>query len=866
VARGARPAAGRLQQRMNSKSFTRSFAAGEIAPNLFGRLDLVKFQTGLAKCLNFEVTPQGPVENRPGFAYVNRAKDTAAAPVLIPFTYNTDQSFALELGNGYIRFHTLGGTLLEAGKAISAITQANPGVFTSNAHGYSNGQWVFLSGIGGMSSLTGRWGIIAGATANTYTLLDLFGNPINTAALPAYTGGGAAARVFEIASPYASADLLDLHYVQSADVLTIAHVNYAPQELRRLGATSWSLTPVTLAPTIATPGTPTASAGGPGGGTATDHTYVVTAVASGTLEESLPSGAAGASCDLTVVGNFVDVTIPAVAGAIRYNVYKYPGSASSGVAGYIGQADGGSFRDTNITPDTSKTPPIAYSPFVAQGAIGSVTVLTSGANYGGAGPLSSLNVHLSISDPTGTGAVIKGFLLLGSFLGVAVLNPGRGYTSPTVVVTDTSGAGAGATFSVALAATANPQAVSYFEQRRCFGGSGPNPQHLWATRSGTESNMSYSIPAQDDDAITARIVAREAQTVRHLVPLGDLMALTSSGVWRIAASDGGALTPATFSVKPQSYVGASKVQPVVTSDSVLYAQERGNHVREVTYKWNLQRYTADDMSVLSPHLFDFRTIKQFAFSTTPYQVLWAVRDDGVLLGMTYQPEHEVKAWHQHNTQGSFKSVCAIPEGTEDGIYSIVQRTVQGQNWFYIERLHTRQFAALKDAFFVDSGLTYSGAPVATVSGLWHLEGQSVSVLTDGGVHPVRTVVGGSITLEAPASTVQVGLGITADVQTLPVTQETAAAFGQGTTKNVNEIWLRLYQSSGIKAGPSFASLREYPQRTAADNYGAPPGMITGIAQFKLDPSWQADGTVCIRQSNPLPLTLVAMTLETASGG
>jgi hypothetical protein len=462
--------------------------------------------------------------------------------------------------------------------------------------------------------------------------------------------------------------------------------------------------------------------------------------------------------------------------------------------------------------------------------------------------------------------VIKGFLLLGSFLAVSVLDPGRGYTNPTVVVTDTSGAGAGATFSVALAATANPQAVSYFEQRRCFGGSGPNPQHLWATRSGTESNMSYSIPAQDDDAITARIVAREAQTVRHLVPLGDLMALTSSGVWRIAASDGGALTPATFSVKPQSYVGASKVQPVVTSDSVLYAQERGNHVREVTYKWNLQRYTADDMSVLSPHLFDFRTIKQFAFSTTPYQVLWAVRDDGVLLGMTYQPEHEVKAWHQHNTQGSFKSVCAIPEGTEDGIYTIVQRAVQGQNWFYIERLHTRQFAALKDAFFVDSGLTYSGAPTATISGLWHLEGQSVSVLTDGGVHPVRTVVGGSITLEAPASTVQVGLGITADAQTLPVTQETAAAFGQGTTKNVNEIWLRLYQSSGIKAGPSFASLREYPQRTAADNYGAPPGMITGIAQFKLDPSWQADGTVCIRQSNPLPLTLVAMTLEAASGG
>lgn len=758
------------------KSFTRSFAGGEIAPLLYGRLDLTKYQTGLAKCLNFQVTPQGPVENRAGFEYVIRAKDTATPPVLIPFSYNSEQSFALEFGNGYIRFHTLGGTLLEAAKTITGISVAATAVFTSAAHGFTNGQWVFLSGITGtMSALNGRWGIVIGATAGDFRLQDLFGNDIGTTGL-VFGGAGSAARVYEIASPYAAADLYDLHYVQSADVLTITHQTYAVRELRRLGATNWSLTAASFVPTTTTPGIPTLTPGGPGGGNPVNKSYVTTAVAAGTLEESLASPAAATLIDLTVAGNYVDVFPAGVVGSVRYNVYK----SVAGVYGYIGQTVGADFlRDNNIQPDMSKTPPLTNTPF----------------------------------------------------------------------------------------ATENPRAASYFEQRRCFGGGGTNTQTFWATRSGTESNMTYSIPTQDDDAITARIVAREAQTLRHLVPLTDLLALTSGGVWRLTSSDGGALTGATLSPKPQSYIGASNVQPIVTGESVLYAQDRGSHVREIGYRWDTQSFSASDVSVLAPHLFDFLTIKQFAYGRNPYQTLWAVRSDGVLLGLTHQPEHDVRAWHRHNTAGLFKSVCAVPEGEEDGLYVVAQRTVNGADWYYIERQHSRQFASLSEAFFVDSGATYSGVPATTITaGLWHLEGKSVSVLVDGGVHPNRTVTNGAITLEAPASMVQVGLAYTADLQTLPLALEGAAAFGLGVYKNISEVWLRVYQSSGIHVGPDFDSLMEYPQRSVNDNYGSPPGMVTGTVQMKLTPSWQRDGAVCVRQVAPLPLTIQSMTLEVASGG
>lgn len=342
----------------STKELTRSFAGGEITPEMFGRLDNVKFQTGLALCRNALVLPHGPVTKRPGFGYVNFAGDAANRVRLIPFAWSATQTMVLEFGNFYIRFHTLGGTLLEAAKTITGITQANPGVVTSTAHGFSNGNWVFISGVAGMTQLNGRYYRVANATANTHTLQDtLTGNNIDTSLFPAYTSGGTVSRVYQIASPYAAADLFDLEYTQSTDVVTITHPSYAVRELRRLGATNWTLTAPTLGTAVTVPGAPTVVAT-PGAGTPYDKDlfYKITTVTADGSEESLASAFGTDANDLSLPGAFNTITWSSTGTGVTYRVYKAV-NTSTRLYGFIGETSGLSFVDDNITPDYSINPP-----------------------------------------------------------------------------------------------------------------------------------------------------------------------------------------------------------------------------------------------------------------------------------------------------------------------------------------------------------------------------------------------------------------------------------------------------------------------------------------------------------------------------
>jgi hypothetical protein len=384
------------------------------------------------------------------------------------------------------------------------------------------------------------------------------------------------------------------------------------------------------------------------------------------------------------------------------------------------------------------------------------------------------------------------------------------------------------------------------------------------TRSGTESNMGYSTPSQADDGIVLRVVSREANTIRSLVPMSDLILLTSGGEWKVGSPDGGAITPTSLSAQPQGYAGAADVQPVVTDRSTLFPQDRGGSIREMQFSWEQQGYQTSDVSILAPHLFQYYSVVQMAFARSPTPFLWSVRNDGTLLGMTYVPEHDVKAWHQHTTDGQFESICSVAEGDEDAVYVVVRREINGRNVRYVERKHTRRFATPADQFFVDCGATYeSSVPASTITGLYHLEGKTVAILADGGVSPSQKVVGGSITLEAPASKVQVGLPYISRGKTLPLAVQTQA-FGQGAVKNINKVLLRVLGSSGFKAGPTFEKLREYQTR-AYESYGAPPDLITGEVPLNVDPSWQTDGSLCFQQDQPLSMMLLGMAIETATG-
>lgn len=684
----------------NTRTLQRSFGGGELTPEMFGRTDDAKFQTGAATMRNFMALPHGPAANRPGFAFVREVKNSANRTRLIPFVFSTTQTMVIELGAGYFRFHTQGATVLSGG-------------------------------------------------------------------VP-----------YEISNTFAAADLFDIHYVQSADVLTLVHPNYPPQELRRLGATNWTLTTITFTPTI-TPPTGVASAATQASSPSNlrDYFYVVTAVGNNGKDESLASSPATTSPqnNLLQTGAFNTVTWSGVSGATRYNVYLQ----RNGLYGYIGQTDGLSFVDDNITPDLSKTPPLQYAPFGAAG------------DY--------------------------------------------------------------------------PGAVSYFEQRRWFAGTINQPQNVWGTKSGTESNMSYSLPTRDDDSINIRVSAREANTIRHLVPISTLALLTSSAEWRLTSVNTDAITPTSISVRPQSYIGASNVQPLLVNNNLLYGAARGGHVREMAYNWQAQGFVTGDLSLRAPHLFDGKNIVDMAYAKAPQPICWFVSDSGKLLGLTYVPEQQVGAWWWNDTDGAFESCTVVAEGNEDVLYVIVNRTIAGVAKRYVERMASRRFATKADAFFVDAGLTYSGAGATVISGLSHLEGKTVSILADGSVFPQAVVTGGQITLQTAASKVQVGLPITADLQTLPLAMQIDGSFGQGRQKNVNKAWLRVYNSGGISIGPDADHLVPVKQRTN-EPYNAPTALKSEEIPVMLTPSWADSGQIFVRQSDPLPLTIVSLTLEVAIGG
>lgn len=829
---------------MSTKLLARSFAGGEITNELSGRLDLSKFQTGLSLCRNFIVLPHGPVARRPGFEFVTEAKDSTRPVRLMPFSFSADQTVVLEFGHGYVRFHINGGALLEDTVAISSI--AGSTVNTTTTHGYSTGDWVYIGA---------RAHKVTAVDADTFTTTDLWGTATTAV-------GTTAARVYTLTTPYDSADVFDLHFAQSADVITITHPDYAARELARNGAADWSLVVIAFTAPSAAPTDVTATSFTPEAtGGYTTSRYVVTAVQPDGVTESLPSARASCNNNLSVAGNINTITWTGVNGANRYNVYKLRG----GIFGYIGQTTPAPAASVNIT---------SISRSEGFSTARTVTVNTSSAHG------RSVGDYVLIE---GTGiATLDGYWRVSVVVDADTFKY-ESATKSTLTLAST-GTVSTATLSlvddnvladtsqsppedlIALNAEPNdyPATVMYHEQRRWFAGTNAKPQVVWATRTGTESNLTSSIPSRDADGMELRVASMQNNQIRHLVALTDLIALTAGGEFRVGAD--GPITPSTVSIKPQGYSGASNVQPVVTAGSLLYVQAQGSRIRELGYNWESNSYRTLDVSIMAPHRFNGYTVTQAAYTRAPDQIFWAVRNDGTLLGLTYVPDQQVFGWHAHDTDGAIESVCVVAEGNEDVLYVVARRTVNERTVRYVERLRTRIFTQIADAFFVDSGLTYSGAPITTLSGLWHLEGKEVDILTDGAVHPRRTVTNGVIALDYAASKVHVGLPITSDMRTLPLAIEGMQAVGQGTTKNVNKVHLRVSQSSVVKAGPDFLRLREYPARVVADPYGSPPALRDGELAISVDPSWNQDGAVCVRQDLPLPLTVLSMALEVQTGG
>lgn len=416
-----------------------SFAAGELSPSLYGRVDLGKFAIGLSTARNGYISYRGGFYSRPGTSFCGFSKQTGRTvpPRMITFQFSINQGLALEWGNFYMRVVSNGAFVTETATTITGITNANPGVVTDTAHGYSNGDWLFFSGIGGMTQLNGKTLIAANVTANTYTLTDVYGTAVNTTSYGVYTSGGSSSRIFTLTTPYAEADLSSLKLTQSADVMSLTCWNqstgsaYPPYDLARLSDSDWVLTELSVGSPIEAPAscsgvaTVIAKPGGSPPTLDTDYQYVVTAVDSATGEESIASPIADIpnSVDIAITAGSIKLNWSAVAGARYYNIYKalpaYNATVPDGsLFGYVGSAFGTNFVDSNIVADYSQVPPLHFDPF-AGGSIENVVITNGGSSLSA--------VTWSVITSTGSGFEGQPIISGNQLVAFNITDPGRDY-------------------------------------------------------------------------------------------------------------------------------------------------------------------------------------------------------------------------------------------------------------------------------------------------------------------------------------------------------------------------------------------------------------------------------------------------------
>ena len=411
-----------------------------------------------------------------------------------------------------------------------------------------------------------------------------------------------------------------------------------------------------------------------------------------------------------------------------------------------------------------------------------------------------------------------------------------------------------------------PSVVTFFEQRLVFGATNNNPQTLWFSKNGNYTDFTVGTAA--DDALIYTIASNQVNAIRYLSATRVLTIGTSGGEYVLTSTNDGPVTPTTTLIRKYSNYGSANIEPVQVADVTLFVQRGNRKLREFKFVGDVNTggYSAPDMTILAEHITN-GGITQMAYQQEPDNVIWCTRDDGTLLGMTYRREEEVVAWHKHVIGGEFssgqavvESIATLPTDTgEDELYMIVKRTINSTTKRYVEKLKIFDFGEdTTTAFFVDSGLSYSGSATTSVSGLYHLQGETVSVLANGASHADKDVSSGGITLDFSATSAAIGYGFTSNMQTLRIESGSSDGTSQGKPKRIHDITLRLYETVGIEVGNDAGELDRIPFRDSSMNMDEAVPLFTGDKEIEFPGGFDDDDRIYVRQTQPLPMTVLAL--------
>jgi hypothetical protein len=410
------------------------------------------------------------------------------------------------------------------------------------------------------------------------------------------------------------------------------------------------------------------------------------------------------------------------------------------------------------------------------------------------------------------------------------------------------------------AALGYPEAVCFYEGRLWFA----RDDTLWG--SVVEDYENFRASSEDDAAVKTTFLANEVNTIKWLEHGRALMGGAVGGEWTVdSASTTEPITPTSIKAKRETTYGCANTEPLKIAGSIIFVQRAGRKLREHTYRFETDGYTAPDLTLLASHISESGFV-DLAYQQEPFSIIWAVRADGLLVALTYDRSQEVVGWHRHPTDGLVESVAVIPGiDDEDEVWISVKRTINGSTKRYVEYLKPFDHGEdQEDSFFVDSGLTYDGSPSTSISGLSHLEGETVTILADGATHPERTVASGAITLAQAASVVHVGLPYTATLKTMRIDSGSAMGTAQGKKKRIHEIRARFFETLGGRIGGTLTKLENIYYRKSGDPMDAPPPLFTGDKVITNPQGWNTDGQVVIVQEDPLPITVLAVMAEVST--
>lgn len=854
-----------------------AFTGGELSPALYARVDTSKYQSGLKTAKNIFVHPHGGASNRSGLEFIGRTRGSGFA-VLLPFVFDaeTDQTYNLEFSHLRMRVYRAGVAVLEASKAITAISIASPAVITSAGHGYADGEEIFISGIIGPTGLNGRNFVVRNVTTNTFRLEDLNGVAVSTSGMPAYSGGGSARRVYEVASPYTADELRRLVFAQENDVMYLTHQAHPPMKLSRFSDANWTFEVLTFAPKMSKPiGLSGYAVFKRKAGDSANVSYRVTSV-SASGAESAPSAAVTVTVQYANEdGQRSRITWNSVPGASLYRIYR-----TDNGDGMMAETPALSIEFGQTENIGNGTQPPASSaagaPPAPTGVTGSI-VLGKEMKY----------VVAAVSEDTGEESLPSDPVTLrndmsyrgnrnnifwnalpgaGSYVLYRLDNGRYGYIGKTELttfvdenITPDLASGPQEGNNPFNSPGNYPACVNFYEQRLAMAGTQNVPAGLWLGQSANYENFGAASPIKASDAITIRLRSKEKNQIRAISEARGMAVFTSANEFNVSGGAEDFLTPTNTVVKKQSNRGSSWLQPIAVGDVMLFALARGGVIRDYSYEFANDNFSGRDLTIMSRHLFEGRKVLSWAYAQSPYSIVWVVLDNGVCVSLTYMREQEVWAWTRHETDGVFEAVNVVAEGDEDAVYFVVRRTVAGQQQRFVERMHSRLFDASEDAFFVDSGLSYEGPATKAIRGLYHLEGRKLVALADGNVVRDLTVSGGSVMLPISASKVHVGLPYEAEIKTLDIDMGSVQGLGtvQSRKITVANITLRVEKTRGIWAGPSEDTLVELKQREF-ENWNEATRLATDDVELTPTADWTKGGTMIIKQFDPLPMTILAI--------